>query len=282
VALRLHGDLTAKPYSLKVSGPFDGSTVHASIKKITPGLYDLIVTVKGSDPVVVDSAFTARAPLVSGISSATIAPGDSVDINGTFFGTKKGKVTIGDVTAKVTFWSDGKITVVVSKKNQSGSAAFDIFGKGGTQDDAATATVVAPISGKNHFSLDADVSGKSFTSTDNQTTFASDNVGTFVLNTARVIGGGLDTSNHSLTVNVGGALAANTFGNAVVFATYQEVGLNGAIYTSQGTTDWTVTITQRVGSRVEGTCSGTLKKSSAAFPGPAQFGVTCDFILSVK
>jgi hypothetical protein len=281
VALQLHGDATAKPIPLKLAAPFDGTTIHATVAKIQPGVYDLVVTPKGGSAITVMSAFTGEAPSISGLSAGTIAPGDHVDITGTFFGTLKGKVTIGGVTAKVIFWSDAKITVVVSKKNQSGSATFDILGKGGTQTAGATANVVAPITGGDHFKATFDAGGSNMNATDSKLTFWIDNGGsTFTINAGQKFGSGLSTNYHTFTIAVGGPISVNTFTAGSIVVAYTEAGIAARQYSSQGAGGWTINVVSHVGNRISGTFSGGLSRASGS--GASTYNVSGEFILTLK
>ena len=59
-------------------------------------------------------AFTLRKPEIDPISTATGSAGDSITLNGMWFGTKKGKVYIGDQKCKVTAWTMNPTTGVSS------------------------------------------------------------------------------------------------------------------------------------------------------------------------
>jgi hypothetical protein len=286
--LKLHGDASAKTIPLKLTKPFDGTTINATVLKIQPGVYDLIVTPNHGSPITVDSAFTGQAPAIDSLSATTIAPGDHVDILGRFFGSKRGKVTIGDVTAKVTYWDNGKITVVVSKKNKSGTATFDIFGKGGSQNDGASATVVAPIAGKDYLKVDFDNGGPDMVCHDiaNSTNVAKaiDGLAQSHLIGNKLFGSGLGSNTHIFDIAVGGPLTQGAvYTGSDVFVLFNQVGISPAstaTYDNQGITTWTVTIAQRAGNRISGSYSGTLNKTTGA--GPSTYTVSGDFTLTVR
>jgi len=275
VKLKLHGDATAKTIPVKLTKPFDGTTINATVLKIQPGVYDLIVTPNHGTPITVDSAFTGRAPSIDSLSATTIAPGDHVDINGSFFGTKRGKVTIGGVTAKITLWGDGKITVVVSKKNKSGTATFDIFGKGGSQDDGASADVVAPIAGKDNMIVTFDNGGAKLASTDPQLSLAEDAGGGYVLHGAVHAG---TTLRQFALFGVNETIGVPHTGPLI--CAYQGVlSLVPFMYSSDNN-NLTTTITQRAGARITGTFSGGITKQTGT--GAATYHVTGTFTLTIK
>jgi hypothetical protein len=282
VKLKLHGSTTGKTIPLKLAKPFDGTTIKATVLKLQPGVYDMIVTPNRGTPITIENAFTGRAPLIDSLSSEKIAPGDVVDIFGTFFGTKRGRVTIGDAVARITSWTDQKITVVVSKRNKPvASATFDIFGKGGTQQDGASAEVVAALTGKIHFTVNFDQGGPSMTATDPKTTLAIDNAGlSFVLNAVKRFGAGINTNMHTLTITCTAPLQEGTVTAGNIIAIYTEAGLALRSYTSVDASGWTVVITRRAGNRVAGTITGGLVKEAGN--GPATYNVTGDFLLEIQ
>src|SRR5262245_42854709 len=62
--LKLHGTTTGKTIPLKLAKPFDGTTIRATVLKLQPGVYDLIVTPNRGAPITIENAFTGRAPSI--------------------------------------------------------------------------------------------------------------------------------------------------------------------------------------------------------------------------
>ena len=71
---------------------------------------------KGAPAVVLTGAFTLKKPEIDPTSTATGIPEDEITLNGMWFGTKKGKVYIGDQKCKVTSWTMNPATGVSTAK----------------------------------------------------------------------------------------------------------------------------------------------------------------------
>ena len=83
------------------------SEILASLNKTPPsGTYSVTVQpkTKGAQPITEANLFTVRTPEIDSVSPNSGAPGQTITISGKFFGTKKGKVTIGGKACKVTSW----------------------------------------------------------------------------------------------------------------------------------------------------------------------------------
>jgi len=76
-------------------------------KAIPPGPYNVTIrpATKGVSPIVLENAFTVRAPEIDSVEPNTGSTRDEITINGFFFGTKKGKITIGGKSCKVLSWT---------------------------------------------------------------------------------------------------------------------------------------------------------------------------------
>ena len=70
-----------------------------------PGTYDVTVQPKGVGPVFFTDAFTVEAPAVNYADPTSGSSGDTIGVFGYLFGTKKGKVTLGGKSCKVTRWT---------------------------------------------------------------------------------------------------------------------------------------------------------------------------------
>ena len=93
---------------------------------------------KGTPTIDFPGAFTVRKPEINVLtSSAHAAPGAESTINGMWFGTKKGKVYVGDQKCKVTSWTMNPatgvstITFVVHKKIIAGTYLLEVENKVG-------------------------------------------------------------------------------------------------------------------------------------------------------
>ena len=105
-------------------------------KAMSPGPYDVTIVPKepkGTAPVVEEEAFRVRLPGIDLIYPSSGAFGETITIEGDFFGTKKGKVSLqreaGGVTAvkncKVASWTMTRILFVVPKGLSSGP--YDLY-----------------------------------------------------------------------------------------------------------------------------------------------------------
>jgi hypothetical protein len=79
-------------------------------KPIVPGLYDVTIQPKGRSPILFDNGFTVKAPEIDSVAPTSGSAGDEVTIHGFFFGTKKGKVTLGGKNCKVLNWTTDPVT----------------------------------------------------------------------------------------------------------------------------------------------------------------------------
>lgn len=113
-----------KTVNLKVLTHTD-TQVTAQILKLksgADGVYDLTITPAGSP-----EGFTrfGEVTIVTGVintvTPAAPAVGTPVTIQGSGFGTKKGKVIVGGKKAKVTSWTDTEIVATLHKKTPAGS-----------------------------------------------------------------------------------------------------------------------------------------------------------------
>ncbi len=84
---------------------------------IPPGLYDVEVIPKNGEAKLFVGSFTVESPAISSVQPGTGAKGTRVTISGSYWGTKKGTVTVGGVKAKVLRWVMGAT---------SGTSSIDI------------------------------------------------------------------------------------------------------------------------------------------------------------
>jgi C1A family cysteine protease len=98
--------------------------------------YDVSIEPKGAAPIVLSGAFTLRKPEIDPINTDSGSVNDEITINGMWFGTKKGKVYVGQQKCKVTAWSVvdpatgvSTLTFVVHKKLGAGTYSLEIENK---------------------------------------------------------------------------------------------------------------------------------------------------------
>ncbi len=110
---------------------WNDTQVNCTIKEVLPpGIYDVVVIPGGSaEAQTYPSAFEARPPVVRSVIPAIGKKGTKVRISGTYWGTKKGTVTIGGKKAKVPTWLMGPITgdsVIEAKIPKLDPGSYDI------------------------------------------------------------------------------------------------------------------------------------------------------------
>jgi parallel beta-helix repeat protein len=96
--------------SLKVLEWTNGTIRCTVPKALQPGPYDVIVQPWKAGQIVLDNAFTVAAPEIETINPVRGSTNDQITINGFFFGTKKGKVTIGGKNSRVILWTMDPVT----------------------------------------------------------------------------------------------------------------------------------------------------------------------------
>ena len=96
--------------SLKVLKWTD-SVIQCSVPKaLPPGTYDVTVQPWKASPIVFSGAFTMMSPEIDSIDPAHGAVNDDITIDGFFFGTTRGKITLGGKTCRVLSWTMEPIT----------------------------------------------------------------------------------------------------------------------------------------------------------------------------
>ena len=113
-------------------------------KAISPGAYDVTIQPKGLDQIVIENGFTVKAPEIRSINSNSGSAGEEIRIHGFFFGTKKGKVTLGGKTCKVRSWimdptsGQSEIRFVVPKAFSLGTQELKVINKIGEDTESFT------------------------------------------------------------------------------------------------------------------------------------------------
>jgi hypothetical protein len=117
------------------------TTITAVIRKaLSPGVYDLVLQLKepkGTAPITLSGAFTIMAPDITSVVPNSGGEGAVITISGNYFGSKKGKVYVGDQKCKVTSWTmdpvtgESTIVFVVHKKIGAGTYLLEVENKVG-------------------------------------------------------------------------------------------------------------------------------------------------------
>jgi hypothetical protein len=114
------------------------------------GLYDIELTNRTSKLTqTLPGAFELMNPALSAASSYDLSWGDTVQLTGEYFGTKKGKVWFEGVgidpkKANITAWTDGQITCTVPGKLPTGDYAVRVENKVGDSTLPLAVHVTAP------------------------------------------------------------------------------------------------------------------------------------------
>ncbi len=103
-------------------------------RALSPGIYNVTIKPqgKGSSPIVMQNGFTVKVPEIESVDPTSGSIGDKITINGSFFGTKKGKVTLGGKSCKVLSWTmvattgESEIQFVVPKGLSSGTQELTV------------------------------------------------------------------------------------------------------------------------------------------------------------
>jgi len=101
------GKVLIGPAALKILEWTDSSIRCQLTKALSPGTYDVTIRpkTKGASPIVLEDPFTVKAPEIESVEPTSGSTGDEITIEGSYFGTKKGKVTLGGKTCKVLRWT---------------------------------------------------------------------------------------------------------------------------------------------------------------------------------
>jgi len=146
-ALLIPGDPAAKgdpKLKLKVV-EFTGTTATLLVKQAKgQGSFDVQLTPKGGDAVSVAVATTQVPDVQEWADEVEI--GGELELAGEYFGSKKGKVTIGGKPAKVLDWTNTSVTVRVHKKAALGVSDLVVTTKIGTTTVAEAVDVLEPES----------------------------------------------------------------------------------------------------------------------------------------
>lgn len=105
------------PFKLK---SVDSNLITSTTPKAPAGVYDVIYTLKPVNQTLA-GAFTVKPPEISDFAPTQILPGETLAIHGEFFGTAKGKISLGNTkVTKIFSWNDGDINIQIPTKTLPG------------------------------------------------------------------------------------------------------------------------------------------------------------------
>jgi hypothetical protein len=100
--------------------------IRASLNKaLPPGVYDITIQPKGASSIVLEGAFTVKAPEIGSVEPGTGSVNDEITIQGLFFGTTRGKVTLGGKNCRIKTWTS-EIHIVVPRGLNPGTHELKI------------------------------------------------------------------------------------------------------------------------------------------------------------
>jgi hypothetical protein len=117
---------------------WEDNSIHCQLTKaLSPVTYGVTIQPKGLDQIFIEDGFTVKAPKIDSFDPSTGSTGEEITIHGSFFGTKKGKVTLGEKSCKVRSWTmdpvtgESEIRFVVPKGLDSGTNELKVINKVG-------------------------------------------------------------------------------------------------------------------------------------------------------
>ena len=106
------GKVLIGSFSLKILEWTDELIRGQLTKALDPLIYDVTIRPKGTSPIIIQNGFMIKAPEINSVSPTHGLVGEEIIITGSFFGTKKGKVTLGGKSCKVLSWMMEPVTGV--------------------------------------------------------------------------------------------------------------------------------------------------------------------------
>jgi uncharacterized protein (TIGR03437 family) len=126
--------------ALKILEWTDESIQCQLTKALPPGPYDVTVKpqAKGSSPIIFANGFMVNAPEIDSVNPTSGSVNDQITINGFFYGTTKGKVTLGGKNCRILSWGmdsttgESEIHFVVPRGLSSGAQELKVANGVGT------------------------------------------------------------------------------------------------------------------------------------------------------
>jgi len=117
----------------------DSSIECQLLKALAPGIYDITVQPKGASVIVSPGSFSVMSPDIGYVRPPGGSANDQITIYGLFFGTPKGKVTLGGKSCKVLSWTmdpttgESQIEFVVPKGLTTGGTELKVTNEVGSE-----------------------------------------------------------------------------------------------------------------------------------------------------
>jgi hypothetical protein len=125
--------VTVGGVTIKVASWTDGEIRGTISKALPPGTYAVVVYPKKKPSIAIPQPFEFSLPVVETLTPKQGRGGDTITIQGFYFGTKKGKVYLGSKSCKVAKWTMISTTgvseiqfVVPNIKGLSGPVTYDL------------------------------------------------------------------------------------------------------------------------------------------------------------
>ena len=120
--------------ALKILEWTDESVQCQLTKALPAGPYDVTIQpqAKGSSPIIFANGFMVNAPEIDSVNPTSGSVNDQITINGFFYGTTRGKVTLGGKTCRVVSWKmdsatgESEILFVVPRGLSSGAQELKV------------------------------------------------------------------------------------------------------------------------------------------------------------
>ena len=117
-----------------------GETIRCQLTRVlSPDTYNVTIRpgTKGSVPIVLPDAFAVKAPKIDSVSPTHGSAGEEIITTGSFFGTKKVRVTLGEKSCKIRSWTmdpiigTSEIRLVVPRGLSLGTQELKVINKVG-------------------------------------------------------------------------------------------------------------------------------------------------------
>ncbi len=256
---RLNGKTGPRPFKLGVVTLSDTQIV-AAVKKAAEGTYSVVVQPKGGEPITAPLPFHIVLPVLDGVEPATPERNTDVTLTGTFFGTKKPKVTIGGKKAKVLEFSDTSITARVHKKTPLGSQTVVVTNRIGPNTVPVAVDVQEEAGGEGGGDgrVDLRAGGRVARGIGDDVQATREGTGFRLVADAQVIGGGAAT----LIVDLSNIDLSMVDSKDTVQAAMVEYSTGGTTWRAMGTVD--VGVRRNAGGTFDAELDGSLARVSGS------------------